>query len=266
MPLEKARISLSDLGLVRGYAVWEYLATYNGKPFKFEKHFARLARSAKNLDIKLPITEASALAQAKKLVSKNRISGDGSIKLVLTGGHSPNGISRQSNASTFYILAYPRERYPESYYQKGSKVITCDFQRQFANSKTTSYIMAVRLQKLQQQKKAIEILYTNNGQISECTRSNFFICKGNTIITPREGILAGVTRELALQLAKGKFKIEERPLRLAELKTASEAFLTSTDREIMPVVKVDSLRIGNGKVGPVTKQLIAAFREYVAQY
>ena len=262
LPQDQVRFSLSDLGLARGYTVWEYLVTYNGKPFMFHEHFARLKSSARALDIKLPMTEAEALVRVKQIIKKNRLK-DASIKMVLTGGHSANGFSRAFNDSTFYIITPPRHHYPAHYYEKGAKLITQDFQRQFAGVKTTSYIMAVKLQKEQRKKGAVEVLYINNGYITECTRSNFFIFKGNTLITPKDNVLAGVTRGIALRLAKSKFKIEERPIKLAELKTATEAFLTSTDREIMPVVKIDNQRIGNGKVGENVRYLIQAFRELI---
>ena len=260
LPQDQVRFSLSDLGLARGYTVWEYLVTYNGKPFMFHEHFARLVSSAKNLDMKVPVNESTALTLAKKLLAKNKLK-DGSIKMMLTGGHSPSGFNRVAGASTFYILTLARHHYAASYYEKGAKLITQDFQRQFADTKTTSYLMAVKLQKEQAKVGAIEVLYVNDGKITECTRSNFAIFKGDTLITAKDDILAGVTRGIALRLAKSKFKIEERPIKLAELKTATEAFLTSTDREIMPVVKIDNQRIGNGKVEENVKYLIQAFGE-----
>ena len=265
LPTDRARITLTNLGLLRGYGVFEYLVTYHGRLFCWSEHFARLTNSAKQLGMKVPLASGMAADIIQKLIAKNKLPEAG-IKLVLTGGPSPDGITRRPDSSTFFILAGPRPHYPEKLYTHGARVITAAYQREFPTIKSTNYQMALALQPRQKRARAVEILYTRDGLITECSRSNFFIFKNNTLITPKADILPGITRRIVLQFAKDKFKIEQRPLRLAELKSASEAFLTSTDREVMPVVKVDNLVIDSGRVGSNTRALIIAFRAYTASH
>jgi branched-chain amino acid aminotransferase len=99
--------------------------------------------------------------------------------------------------------------------------------------------------------------------VLEATRSNFFIFRGDTLVTPREGILIGVTRNVVLELAQGRFAIEERPILLEELPLAEEAFVTSSSREITPVVQIDDLTIGDGKPGLRTFELEQRFIEMI---
>jgi branched-subunit amino acid aminotransferase/4-amino-4-deoxychorismate lyase len=102
--------------------------------------------------------------------------------------------------------------------------------------------------------------------LRELTRSNFFIIRDNTVITPATGILKGITRQTVLNLAEAQFKVEVREVELTELAHADEAFFTGTNKKIVPVVQVDSQVIGNGKPGKVTRSLYEAFRAFEKMY
>ena len=111
---------------------------------------------------------------------------------------------------------------------------------------------------------ATDALFVNErDHVLEATRSNFFIFRGDTLITPHRGILVGITRNFVLELARNKFNIEERPILLEELALADEAFITSSSKEITPVVQIDDSIIGNGKPGRRTYQLEQLFIEMV---
>jgi branched-chain amino acid aminotransferase len=99
--------------------------------------------------------------------------------------------------------------------------------------------------------------------VLEATRSNFFVFRGDTLITPRTGVLIGITRNVVLSLARGRFTIEERPILLEELSTVDEAFLTSSSKEITPIVQIDNWTIGDGKPGLRTYELEQRFIELV---
>ena len=109
-----------------------------------------------------------------------------------------------------------------------------------------------------------DALFVNEqDHVLEGTRSNFFVFRGDTLITPRSEILYGITRNVVLELAKGRFAIEERPILLSELPQVDEAFMTSSSREITPVVQIDEIVIGSGKPGPRTYELEQRFIEMV---
>jgi branched-subunit amino acid aminotransferase/4-amino-4-deoxychorismate lyase len=108
---------------------------------------------------------------------------------------------------------------------------------------------------------AEDVLFHYGGQIFETTRANFFIVdRGGTVITAGSGILGGITRSKVLEAARRHFPVEERGVGLSELKTAREAFITSSTKRVMPVVQVDDLTIGSGKPGETTLRLLALLK------
>jgi branched-chain amino acid aminotransferase len=133
-------------------------------------------------------------------------------------------------------------------------------QREVPQAKTSNYTAAVRALKEAGRRAADDALFVSaQGHVQEATRSNFFLFRGETLVTPREEVLAGITRTVVLDLARGRFPIEERPILLAELALADEAFITSSSREIVPVVRIDEQIISRGVPGPRTVELQQRF-------
>ncbi|MEW6467741.1 MAG: aminotransferase class IV [Bacteroidota bacterium] len=263
LPSEKAFVHISDLGLLRGYAVFDYLRTYNRKPFLLQQHLARFEHSARELNLELPCSGKQIEGIISRLLSKSAIRTDCGIRLLLTGGRSADGItiSRPTFAITTEKLIFP----PESAYRKGVKLITREFQRESPYIKTTNYKNAIRLNPEKLRQKAHEILYCSGGKILETTRNNFFVFKGDTLITPGANILHGITRSFVLSFAKGVFRVEERDVLVSELPGVSEAFITGTTRKILPVVKVNDQAIGEGKPGKNSLHLLKLFEEKLAE-
>lgn len=265
IPLNKARISPNDMGILRGYAVFDFLRTYNGKPFLLKEHFNRLRKSAGELNLRIPHSESAIKTIIKTLLIKNKMEGAG-IRIIVTGGITEDSMS-PGITPTMLILTEKLKKLPENVYSKGAKIITFEYQRDIPLAKTTDYLVAIKLQPIRKQKKAIEILYTKNGLILECATSNFFIFKKNTLITPKNNILMGTTRNFVIKLAKrAKFLVEERNLPLREIKSASETFITATTKEIAPIIRINDQKIGNGKVGKNTKILMKLFIKNTENY
>ena len=261
VPLEKARISPKDIGLLRGYGVFDFLRTINGKTFLCEEHIERLRNSAKLFKIKLPVDDDELREITDKLILKNGFK-ESSVRFVLTGGETRDGMD--FNSATLLILVEKSKTPPAKLYKTGVKLITLEHKRELPKAKTLSYISAVRLYNSDLKKeKAFEILYTDNGRVLECSTSNFFIFRGGELITPKNDVLLGVTRNLVLKLARRDFKIREREIKARELRFADEAFITASNKDILPVVNIDGKTIGNGKVGENTQKLMDAFISYV---
>ncbi len=145
-------------------------------------------------------------------------------------------------------------------FAQGYTLITTRLQRSTPEAKTTSYVAAIRALKEATRRAASDALFVNEyGHVLEATRSNFFLFRGDTLITPRAGVLIGITRNVVLALARDRFAVEERPILLAELAQADEAFVTSSSREIMPVVQIDEQVIGSGRPGARTYELEERF-------
>ena len=136
-----------------------------------------------------------------------------------------------------------------------------DHLRALPEYKTTNYVTAVRLQEERKRAGALEILYISQGKVLECTTSNFFIIKDGRVITSQADVLAGITRKVVIELAQKEFPLEERDISVEEMYAADEAFLTSSFKDVVPVVEVGGKKIGDGAPGPVTKQIMQRFHD-----
>ena len=265
LPHEKAVVRVDDIGMSRAFGVYDGIMTYGGKPFEISKHYKRLSRSAKLLGLRVPISEKELDRVIRTLVKKNSFS-DPLARVLLTGGTTLRGIDFDSKKPTLIVQLEQRVSLGKEAYEKGVRVITHEYERQLPQAKTINYIAAVRLQPQMRKAKATEALYTQKGNVLEATTSNLFIVKNGKIITPKDGILNGITRQVVLALAKKKYQITERPLSLQDLLTADEIFLTSSFKEVLPVSYVDGKKIGYGVAGVVTCDLIGKFAEMVAAF
>ena len=259
---DEATVSINDIGLLRAYSVFESLRTYDRRPFHLDEHLDRLYSSAEQIELDIPWSREEISALVREAIARNPYR-HASIRILVTGGVGEDGIL-PSGKPTLSVLITPLPERDMERFARGYKLITTRFQRVSPEAKTTSYVSAVRALKEAARQGAEDALFVNEqGHVMEATRSNFFIFKGDTLITPRENVLIGITRNEVLELARGRFNVEERPILLEELAQADEAFITASSKEIMPVVQIDDLVIGNGKPGPRTTELEQRFIEMV---
>jgi branched-subunit amino acid aminotransferase/4-amino-4-deoxychorismate lyase len=136
--------------------------------------------------------------------------------------------------------------------------------REFPEAKSTNYLRMLTLFPEKKNRNVFEILYKFKGYIFEGTTFNFFGVKNKTLITPKEDVLIGTRRNLVIRLAKKHgYTVLERPIAVSELHELSESFITSTTRDIVPVVMIDDVTIGKGRVGEETKHLMEIYRNYI---
>lgn len=258
---DEACLSLNDLGIVRGYGVFDFLRTYNGVPFKLREHVQRLQKSAKLIGLNLPWSTLEIEAIAQETFNRNHLP-EANIRIIATGGISTDFITPSGEPSLIVIVT-PVTEYPETYYTQGVKVITVQTERFIPGAKSLNYISAIMALQQAKQVNAIEALYINQqGHVLEGTTTNIFVFRDNKLITPKENILEGITREVVLELAKSEFEIVEQPIYYSELNSCDEAFITATNKEIMPVTQINALQISNGKPGKNTQNLIQRFHKY----
>lgn len=260
IPENDALASVRDLAFLRGYGVYDGMTAFGNKLFYFEGHYNRLKSSADFLGITLPILKEEMRSVMEGLIAKHGFKRS-NFRTILTAGPSENGID-PSGSPTFFILIEKHVPIDEGLYQNGTVLITTKHQRTYPKYKTINYITAVLLQKKRKDANAIEILYHSDGKILECSTSNFFLVLEGKLITPKDGILFGITRKVVIEIAnKEGIEVEERVILFDELQKCSEAFITSSFKDVVPVVRVDDQVVGNGKVGPITKQLMVKFQE-----
>jgi len=216
------------------------------------------------LGLNIPITEDSCEKKITEIVEKSGIKERGTIRIILTGGQTIAGIEFDFENSTFYMTAEEFEPLPKEYFKEGAKIITYNHRREMPEHKTINYIRGVNLQNWKKEEKAVEILYINDGEVLECTTSNIILVKDKILITPAENILRGITKKVILELAKeAGYEIEERIVYQDELKTADDVFITSSFKDIVPIVKIDDFEVSDGKIGEITKDLMVKFKDYI---
>lgn len=252
IPADEAQVNISDLAVQRGYGIFDFFMTIDGQPVFLEDHLDRFFRSAvlMRLDIKMSRDEVK--SRINQLIKKNNLS-DSGIKIILTGGFSEDGFNI---AAPNLIITQQSFQIPRTMQEHGVSVITHEYQRQFANAKTLDYLQAIWLQPVLKEKKVDDVLYHSNGLIRECPRANFFIVtKDDQVLTPEFDMLKGVSRKQVLEISAVTYHTETRDVTLDELRNAKEAFITSTTKNILPVVQVDGKFLGDGRPGAVTRAL-----------
>ncbi len=258
----EATISINDVAVLRGYSVFEGLRTYARRPFHLNEHLERLYRSAELIELDVPCTHDFIADVVQEIIERNPYK-HAAIRILVTGGESEDGIMPSGKAGLMVLITPLAER-DMGRFARGCKLITSHLQRISPQAKTSNYIAAIRALKEAVRCDATDALFVNEqSHILEGTRSNFFVFRGDTLITPRTGVLMGVTRNVVLELARGRFSIEERPILLAELADVDEAFITSSSNEITPVIQIDDLTIGHGKPGSRAYELEQRFIEMV---
>ncbi|MBN1301336.1 MAG: aminotransferase class IV [Melioribacteraceae bacterium] len=257
IPVAEASISITDSGLQRGWAIFDYVRTYNGYLFHFADHYYRFTKSAAGLNMQVPISENELKHIAYELIKKSELINP-SVRMILTGGDS----SSKGNARLI-IIAEELYVYQDDLYFKGGKLVSVEFQRELPEIKSTNYANSFRLNNKMKQAGAFEILYHSISGVTECTRSNIFAFIDNKLVTPKDNILKGVTRKIILNLAGKNYTVETRTVTLKELLMAAEVFVTSTSKGIIPVVQIDNYKIG---IGLRTTKLMNLFCEYTSNY
>lgn len=257
---KNAFIHVNDIGLLRGFAVFDYLKTYFGKPFHLTDHIQRLFRSADLIGLKIPQSQKEINTIVYQILEKNNFT-ESSIRIVVTGGIGTD--SKSQGTPTLIIYCDPRNELDSKLYTTGVKIKSVQDIRDIPLAKTINYTHAIKYLSEFIPKGFFEVLYVFNDLILECTSSNIFIIKKNRLITPKENLLSGITRNLILSICSPELKVEERDVSFTEALNADEIFVTSTDKEVLPVVAIDDNQIGNGKVGTDTKLIIKKFRSYV---
>ncbi len=254
----EATLSINDVAVLRGYSAFESLRTYDRHPFHLAEHLQRLFHSAELIELEIPWSREYITAIVEEAIERNAYK-HASIRLLVTGGETEDSI-QPVGKPVLAVLITPLPERDMQRFAQGYKLITTNLQRIAPEAKTTNYLAAIRALKEATRRNAADALFVNEqGHVLEATRSNFFIFRGDMLVTPLAGVLIGITRNVVLALARDCFPIEERPILLAELYQADEAFVTSSAREIVPVVQVDDQVIGNGKPGPRTYALEQRF-------
>lgn len=262
VPAKQAALPLNDLGIVRGYGVFDLLRTYGTTPFRLRDHIKRLESSASQIALGLPWSTEELEDAVMQTYRRNEIP-DASIRIVVTGGPSDNFMTPQGKPS-LVVMVHPITPYPAHYYTEGCRATSTLIERTMATVKSLNYIGAIVALEEASKTGAVEAIYLDeHDRLTEGTRANLFVVRGDLLITPREGVLKGITRQVLLEIVTDDFEVVEGPIHYHDLGVLDEAFLTSTTKEVLPVVQIDEHIIGTGKPGPQTKRITELFHDHV---
>jgi branched-chain amino acid aminotransferase len=253
-----AKIHISDIGLQRGLAIFDYFVEMEGKIPFLEDYLDRFYGSADRLNMEVPLEREMMKEKIGYLLQQNKF-GTSGIKLLLTGGYSEDLYS--PSTPNFMILNLPVYKRPGDL-GEGVKLLLLDYQRHIPEVKTTFYLPSIALFPKLKERGAIEVLYHHNGLISETTRANIFLLKKGKLITPSPGVLRGITRKYVLQVSRDLMAVEEREVKLEELWESDEIFITGTSKHVAPVVEVEGMVIGSGKPGKMTRMISEAYERF----
>ncbi|MFN7877775.1 MAG: branched-chain-amino-acid transaminase [Pirellula sp.] len=269
---ENAKVSVYDHGLLYGDGVFEGMRSYAGKVFRMREHIDRLYESANAICLTIPMSKSDMEAAVYETLTKNALV-DAYIRLVVTRGAGSLGLDpNQTSDPQIIIIADTIKLYPAEFYDKGLKIVTASTIRNHPAAfsprvKSLNYLNNIMAKLEGLRAGCIEAVMLNHkGEVAECTGDNIFIVKHGVLMTPPKdaGILEGITRNAILDLAKslGMTAFEQSMTR-HDLYVADECFLTGSAAEVIPVIDIDGRSISDGKVGPITSKLIAAFKELV---
>lgn len=258
LPLQDAGLPVTDLGVQRGYGIFDFLRVAGNMALFIDDHLDRFYHSAKEMRLPVKYAKHELKDILQKLIVQNDLPYSG-IRILLSGGTSPDGYRIIEPNLT--IIQQPITAPADEMYQQGYKLVTYPHQRQMPHVKTTDYLMAIWLQPWVKAQAGDDVLYHQNGMVSECPRSNFFIVtQSNTIVTPGRNILEGITRKQILKLAaEYGLKMGVKDVSLQDIYEAKEAFISSSTKRIIPVHTIDDLQLWPFSEDSVTAELYRIF-------
>jgi len=267
-----AKVSIFDHGFLYGDGVFEGIRSYKRLVFHLKEHIDRLYESADAIMLKVSLTKSQMIKAVCDTLKTNKLT-DAYIRLIITRGEGDLGLDpRKCNGNSKIIIITDKiALYPKKYYKNGLSIITAKTQQNSMKAlspqiKSLNYLNNI-LAKIEAIKAGSEeaIMLNYKGYVTECTGDNLFIVKKGIVYTPKLslGLLKGITRDAVITIAKkNKIKIKMDTFKCDRVYKADECFLTGTAAEIIPVVKVDGKRIGDGKPGKLTNLFLREFHKF----
>ncbi len=266
VPTAEARVNVFSHGLLYGDGVFEGIRVYHGRIFECQAHMKRFVESLKAIRLEIPWTADDIVKAMNATMQANHIE-NGYIRLCALRGVGTLGIHPfRTMGATVFIIADAIQMY-----EKGMKVITASTIRNHPNALSPRIKSLNYLNNILAKLEAIDagcleaVMLNHEGYVAECTGDNLFIVRNGRLQTPAPhcGLLEGITRGLILRLArKRNIPADETTLTRQDLYFAEEAFITGTGAEVCPITEIDKRPVGDGRPGPITKQLMADFRDY----
>ena len=260
VPAGEAQVSLLHTALLNGFGIYESIEVISGRPFHLDEHMARLADSARLIEIDLPYAPDEIGGWVRRLTQT--VDEDCILRVVVLGAAS------EGDSVIVAILPQVLPRYPERYYRQGVRLVTYEGCRHMPACKSLSTLVNFLARRHAAHAGVHEAILSCDGQLTEGSRSNIFAVQHGELLTPPAGqVLSGITRDIVARLAgESGYPVRQRCLWLAELPKYDEFFITSTSMHIIPVVEIDNIRVNGGQVGRISAEMVRRFEDYHRRY
>jgi D-alanine transaminase len=261
LPIGEARVSVLDRGFLFGDGVYEVIPVYGGKPLRLAEHLERLRASLAGIRMESPLSDTEWEAVFTRLIDGEH---DQSIYLQITRGAAPkrDHAFPKDTAPTVFAMCNPIAPIPAS----GVRAITVpDIRWDWCHIKAITLLANVLLRQQAVDESCAEAILIRDGKAIEGAASNLFAVVDGVLLTPPKGndILPGITRDLVVELAQANgVAFDERAISEAELRSAEEVWVTSSTREVLPIVELDGKSVGNGAPGPVWQRMNALYQDF----
>ena len=268
-----AVISVFDHGFLYGEGVYETLRTYRQQPFLLDRHLKRLRRSASLMALGVPLSDRELTDRIARTVTQaaaGSAEGEWYVRVLLTRGVGDLTYDPAATpVPSVVVIVKPLGVLPETAYENGVRAIISSVVRNHPDTvnpaiKANNLMNnALAMQEAVRRGAFEAIMRNHRGEIAECSTANLFVVKDGAALTPslNAGLLPGITRELVFEIGESAgIAVREATLVDADLFASDEMFLTSTTREILPIVGIDGREIGSGRPGAVTRRLHAEYR------
>ncbi len=271
LPVEEARVSVFDYGLLYGQALYETVRSFQGKPFRLPDHLARLERGARKLGITLPMADQDLEQAVSQTLEANDLA-EARIRITVTAGQGQSGPSGPPETGPTVIVtaaALPPES--QEAYEEGHKAIISSIRRNsfsvVPGIKSTNMIENMLARQEATEKGAEQAIFLNEKRcFTECAFANIFFVAYGGLITPSAdcGLLPGITRDAVVDLALDRgLTVDDRWINAEEIWDAEEIFVTSSIIGVYPVTSVNDRLVGGGSPGKITRTLTTAYQELV---
>lgn len=266
LPIEEATVPVLDRGFIFGDGVYELVPVYSRVAFRLDEHLSRLERSLGETKIRNPYSRAQWRDIIYRLVDAQAYDDQG-IYFQVTRGVAKRDHSFPKDAvPTVFMMSNPLVTPPKEVVQKGAIAVSADDNRWLrCDIKSISLIGNCLLRQLSAETGAAETILFRDGKLTEASASNVFAVKRGVILSPAKSslILPGITYDVVLELARANgMSIELRDVAEAEVRGADEIWVTSSSKEVLPIVALDAAPIGDGRPGPVFARMYQLYQEF----
>ena len=266
LPLAEARIPVLDRGFIFGDGVYEYVPVYSRKPFRIREHLGRLQASLDSIRLANPLDEAGWAQHIHTLIAAQDFD-DQALYIQITRGVAPRDAAFPANTPpTVFMMANPLVPPSAALKATGVCAITAVDNRWLrCDIKSVSLLANVLLRQQGADANCAETILLRDGYLTEGSASNIFVVQAGVVLAPPKSnlMLSGITYDLVLELAaQHGLPHEVRPISEVEVRSADELWMTSSSKEVLPIVRLDGQTVGEGKPGPMALRMDALYQQY----